>query len=212
MIPAGLRRSAWLAAILMVAACAAPAQQQVGEPDGGIFFEVPADWTEVAAADLEAAQANWRQEGASAAADSAIIWQSAWSADELVTPADVFANEVPQRLITYAQSRTLYPEERSALKANPNAIADAVLAVGLVEPGDGLEVRQNRISNRSGWLVLEQELAWDTGGVTQTMKVRAMVDAGMTQLRLFWIRCSDTCFFDEAEIAERVLKSLVVRS
>jgi hypothetical protein len=74
--------------------------------------------------------------------------------------------------------------------------------------GDGLDIRRNDVSVVDGLTYLEQELAWDFAGVTQTIFVRAAADLDSKTLTIFWLRCSDSCIADESETVSSVLEKL----
>jgi hypothetical protein len=173
-----------------------------------ITVQLSQNWYEVPSDSLQNIQSGWSTDGTSVDRDVVVSLQQAWSLSPNTVAADFFANTAPQRLQAYTQTRTLQDAEVSALAATSQSIQDVVVPVSDRSVGDGLDVRRNDVSVADGMTYLEQELAWDFAGVTQTIYVRAAADLDSKTLTIFWLRCSDSCIADESETVSKVLEKL----
>lgn len=184
--------------------CAAPSVEPL------INVPFSQKWFEVSVDSLQDVESGWSLAGNSADVSLVVNSQQAWSVSPNTVAADLFTNTAPQRLQAYTQTRALQDAELAALLATSQFIQDAVVAVSSRTAGDGLDVRRNDVSNVNGLTYLEQELAWDFAGVTQTIFVRAAADLDTKTLTIFWLRCSDSCIADESKTVSNVLEKLVL--
>jgi hypothetical protein len=182
--------------------CAAPSLEPL------LTVQLSQKWYEVPADSLQNIQSGWSVDGTSADRDVVVSVQQAWSLSPNTVAADFFTNTAPQRLQAYTQTRALQESEVSGLSANSQSIQDVVVLVSDRSVGDGLDVRRNDVSVVDGLTYLDQELAWDFAGVTQTIYVRAAADLDSKTLTIFWLRCSDSCIADVSETVSNVLEKL----
>jgi hypothetical protein len=176
-----------------------------------IEIKLSKKWFEVSSESLKDVEASWSGLGVSAETDIKTISQQAWSLSPNTSASDLFSNYAPQRLQAYVQTRFLQSQELSALGLSAQALQDVVVSVSSRTAGDGLEVRKNNISESNEVLSLDQELAWDYAGVTQTIFVRAAADLNSKVLTIFWLRCSDTCVAEESSTISNVIANLSVK-
>jgi len=167
-------------------------------------------WYEVPSESLQNIQSGWSADATLTDRDVVVSLQQAWSLSPNTVAADFFTNTAPQRLQAYTQTRTLQDSEVSALSITSQSIQDVVVLVSDRSVGDGLDVRRNDVSVVDGVTYLEQELAWDFAGVTQTIYVRAAANLDSKTLTIFWLRCSDSCIADESETVSNVLEKLTL--
>lgn len=170
--------------------------------------KVPSQWLPVATAEIDSAKSAWIQGSPSDALADAILDFQAWSTSENVTAEDVFSNTSPQRLQAVLITREIFNEELAELEKNPESLEDLVIPISTKIAGDGLEVRQNEVSGSGSVYWLEQEVAWDFSGVTQTLHLVAAADIETEIVTMFWVRCSDTCLADAANEVDRVFSQI----
>jgi hypothetical protein len=195
----------WVVVALATAtlfSCAAPSVEPL------LTLRLSQKWYEIPSDSLQNIQSSWSVEGTSADRDVVVSVQQAWSLSPNTVAADFFTNTAPQRLQAYTQTRTLQESEVTALSEASQSIQDVVVLVSDRSVGDGLDIRRNDVSVVDGLTYLEQELAWDFAGVTQTIFVRAAADLDSKTLTIFWLRCSDSCIADESETVSTVLEKL----
>lgn len=192
-----------LISALAIAGCSQP-----NDSTPLISFEIPNTWYSLDVNGLNAAQTSWLTATPSDAITEATMDLRAWATSPNIDAADLFSNTPPQRMQAVTFTRPLFTEEVAALSENPENLKDVVLAVNSKVAGDGLDVRLNLVNTSTDIYFLQQELAWDFGGVTQSIKIRAAADLTKSTLSVFWLRCSDTCFISEAKTSEKIISSI----
>jgi hypothetical protein len=175
-----------------------------------IEIKLSKKWFEVSSESLNGVESSWSSSRVSAEMDVKTLSQQAWSLSPNTSATDLFSNYAPQRLQAYVQTRFLQPQELNAIDLSSQALQDVVVSVSSRTAGDGLEVRKNNVSESNGVLSLDQELAWDYAGVTQTIFVRAAADLSSRVLTIFWLRCSDTCVAEESATISNVFSKLSI--
>lgn len=171
--------------------------------------KVPSQWLPIEEVEIESAKAAWLQSSPSDAISGSMIELKMWSASTGTSAEDVFSNVSPQRVQAVLLSREIFNEELASLELEPTSIADLVIPISTKIAGDGLVVRQNEVTGTGSSFVLEQEVAWDFSGITQTLRLVAEADLESEVMTIFWVRCSDTCFADGSNQVDRVFSQIL---
>lgn len=167
-------------------------------------YTIPAQWFQVDETAMDQVIRGW------ALSQSGIdeLQHRAWSVSNRVEAQDIFSAVAPQVLQIYELEREVTSAEIAGLVVEPAAISDLLLPVSQKTANDGLVVARNLVRTVKQQTIIEQELRWDYLGTTQTVLVHAVVDVETERLQLVWIRCSDTCMFENAEVVEDIQASI----
>ena len=200
-------------AVMIVAAlsgCATPSVHHVGT--SGLYFDVPRAWTRVDENLLKKAETGWNADDAGSAIVQSLTWQTAWSPNAEVKPADVFSNRPSSTPILYASSRTLFDAEKSGIGTDIlTALQDVVMPVSTAQSGDGLNIDVNQTVTLNAHQGIEQKLRWTTDGVEQQIRAVVMLSKDLSTVYTFTIRCTTECFTNNAQDVGTILRSITLK-
>ncbi len=200
-------------AVILIAAlsgCATPSVHHVGAT--GLFFDVPRDWTSVDENLLKRAETGWNGDEAGAAIVQSLTWQTAWSSDASVSPADVFSNSPSETPLVYASSRTLFDAERSGIGTDIlSALQDVVMPVSTAQADDGLSIDVNQTVSLNQHQGIEQKLRWTSNGVEQQVRAVVILSKDLSTVYTFTVRCTTECFNNNAQDVGTILRSITIK-
>ncbi|MEY2634490.1 MAG: hypothetical protein RIS75_430 [Actinomycetota bacterium] len=201
-----------IAASVLLVACSVPSAHHVGSSAGGVFFNVPQNWSKVDDRLVAKAQEGWSESEAGAAILDSTVWFEVWRYSDSVSVNQALSNNVVESPVVIASVRNLLDLEKTQLTADiKNDLQDLVLPVSDAVDGDGLEVKANDRFSFSGYEGLQQTLSWDADGKTQTFRIVSLLNPARTRLISFIARCSDTCFTTHSAEIETIIKSITLK-
>ncbi len=202
------RRIAVAVAALALSACAAPTHQYINADALGMYFALPASWTEVSNKQLATAQQGWNDDAGNVFLQTK-RWQGAWSA----TPVDanaVFTATPGNVPIVYAFVRDLISQEQQGIGTNVSAaLRDLVLpATAIVDAGVPVEAERLK---QAGFTGLRQTATYVSGGAMQTTEVVSMLNPQRSRVFVLVARCSVRCFTNHADEVRDIIDSLTFK-
>lgn len=199
-------------ACALLVACSVPTSEHVGSAAGGVFFNVPQEWSKIDNRLVEKAQTGWSESEAGSALLDSTIWFEIWRASDSVDVTTALSNSVVETPVVIASVRNLLDIEKSNLSADIKVdLQDVVLPVSTAIEGDGLDVIANDRFAFSGYEGLQQILSWDVDGVTQTFRIVSLLNPARTRIILFVARCSDSCFNKYSDQIDAIIKSITLK-
>ncbi|MEY4348532.1 MAG: hypothetical protein RIS43_951 [Actinomycetota bacterium] len=196
--------------IAVLTGCAAPSVYHVGT--SGLYFDVPRTWTSVDENLLKKAETGWNADDAGAAIVQSLTWQTAWSTNPQLVPADVFSNGPSEFPIVYASARTLFDAEKSGIGTDIlTALQDVVLPVSTAQSGDGLTIDVNQPVTLNQHQGIEQKLRWTTDGVEQQVRAVVMLSKDLSTVYTFTVRCTTECFTQNSQDVGNILRSITIK-
>lgn len=196
-----------LALPMLLTSCAAPDRQYVAAGGTGMYFALPAAWSQVPERQLATAQSGWSDDVGGVLTQS-ILWQGAWGVGR-PDANDVFAGKAPSTPVVWAMVRDLIDVERQGIDSVASALADLVIpATELTDAG--LDIRSEPV--RSGkFRGIHQFATYATGGALQTVEVVSVLSPERDRVYTVVARCTETCFADASGTIADIFDSLTFK-
>lgn len=195
-----------LAAMLALSACAAPAHQYISANAYGMYFSLPASWTQVPAKQVTKAQQGWSDDAGNVYRQT-VLWQGAWSASAL-DANQVFAAKPTSTPVAFAFVRDLVGVEQQAIGTDiPSALRDLVVpATSLASTA----VKTERL-RRNGFAGIQQTATYVSGGALQTTDVVSMLPPKRNRVYVLVLRCTQGCFAANRDQLKAITDSLTFK-
>ncbi len=195
-----------LAATLLLSGCSAPAHQYIAANGDGMYFALPASWTQVPMKQLVKAQQGWTDDAGNVFRQT-VRWQGVWSAHTI--DADrAFAARPASAPVVFAYVRDLVGVEQQGIgKDVKAALRDVLIPASSLPSGSVL----TQTWTRSGFTGIHQTGTYVSGGAMQTTEVVSTLPPARNRLYVFAMRCSESCYSAYGRDINAVFESLTFK-
>ena len=195
-----------LAAVMLLAGCAAPAHQYVSAKSYGMYFALPNGWAQVPDAQLTTAEQGWRDDAGSVFTQT-LLWQGAWAGGTR-NADDVLAATPTTVPIVFTFVRDLLPVEQQSIGPDPTTALQDLIVPASSLPAGSVATTPLR---EAGFVGIRQRAAYPVHGVPQTTEVVSMLAPGKKRVYVLLIRCTTACFRAQRPAIDAIIGSLTFK-
>lgn len=197
-----------LAAALLLTACAAPSARYVNADSYGMYLALPRAWVALPDQQLQTAQSGWNDDVGQVYIDT-VLWQKVWGPAG-VTPKMAFAAKPSSKPTVYAFVRDLLSVEQRQIGDDiPTSLQNVIIPASTLEQ-DGVTVETERW-HRGAFIGIHQRASYTTGGGASTVEVVSMLSPNKQRLYVLVMRCSKSCYADNAKAFGSIVDSLTFK-
>ncbi len=195
-----------LLAALSLAACSAPSHQYIAASSYGMYFALPAAWSQVPPAQMTKAEQGWSDNAGNVFRQS-LLWQGAWAAGT-VNADQVFAAKPTSVPAVFAFVRDLVGVEQQGIGTNiPSALQDLIVPATKLAKA-AVTTQQWK---RAGFVGIRQTATYVSGGELQSAEVVSMLPPKRNRVYVFVARCTQSCFDANSHQITAIIDSLTYK-
>lgn len=202
--------------LVMLSSCAAPAYSYASDNADGAYFKVPANWQQVSAIRVAAAQTELSQ-SAAGAKGGVFTWSRAYSPTASVSPAELLAGSYEP--VVYASVQNLNASLRAALSFNN--MRDLLLPVtaqarsAAQQQGSPLtgfqSIGSSTITRSDGVRGINELFEYNINGQPDAFDQTVLTNSSTTKLYILLVQCYQACFVAHEAQIKVVVDSFTVR-